>query len=162
MADSARRQLIFEVGGHLFAADARDVREVLEPTEVTPVPGAVASVLGLINLRGTLVVAGRLGALLELVPGAGEENTLVVFEHGERRLALEVDRVLGMAAYPDDGLDAESELPEGLEVGDLVAGVGRLGPRQYFHLDVGAIFERMLGQQDEGLISHGSMGGREQ
>jgi chemotaxis signal transduction protein len=146
VSDSARRQLLVEIGEFLFAADADEVREVMDPSEATPVPGAVAGVLGLINRRGKVVVAGELGAFLGVGSEPGDESALVVFADGNRRIALLVDRVLGMARYPADEFDVESELLEALGARDLVAGVGQFGPRPYIRLDVPAIFARVLDQ----------------
>lgn len=150
MSDSARRQLLVEVGRFLFAADAQDIREVIEPTEATPVPGAVPGVLGLINRRGKVIVAGELGAFLGVGSEPGEESALVVFADGDRRIALMVDRVMGMARYPAVEFDVESDLLEALGARDLVVGVGQFGSRPYIRLDVPAIFARVLDQVGEG------------
>ncbi|UCC74751.1 MAG: chemotaxis protein CheW [Gemmatimonadota bacterium] len=146
MSDSARRQLLVEVGEFLLAAAADEVREVMDPTEATPVPGAVPGVLGLINRRGKIIVAGELGAFLGLSSEPGEESALVVFADGDRRIALLVDRVLGVGPDRDGDLDVGSDLLEALGARDLVAGVGQSGPRPYLRLDVPAIFARVLDQ----------------
>ena len=112
MSDSARRQLLVEVGRCLFAADADEVREVIDPAETTPVPGAVRGVLGLMNLRGEVIVAGELGAFLGVDAEPGEESALVVFADGDRRIALLVDRVIGMAPSPESEEDVDSDLFE--------------------------------------------------
>ncbi len=146
MSDSARRQLLVEVGEYLFAAEADEVREVMGRTEATPVPGAVPGVLGLINRRGKVIVAGELGTLLGIGARPGDESALVVFADGDRRIALLVDRVVGMAPGPRGELDVRSELLEALDARDVVTGVGRYGGRPYFRLDVQAIFARVLDQ----------------
>ena len=151
MSDYARRQLLFEVGDHLFAADAREVCEVLEPSQATPIPGAASGVRGLINLRGVLLVTGEFGTLLGLSsPAASDDPAWVVFEKGDQRVALEVDRVVGMAPSPDGELDVNSELLGALGAGEVVKGVGQFGPRPYFQLDMAAVFERVLEQDGEG------------
>jgi chemotaxis signal transduction protein len=154
VSDYARRQLLFEVGEHLFAAEAEEVCEVLEPTEATPIPGAVPGVHGLINLRGNLLVTGEFGRLLGLTTARGNDPALVVFEQGDRQVALEVDRVLAMAPTPASNgkgdLDVGSELLDALGAGALVTGVGQFGPRPYFKLDMRAVFERVLEQVGEG------------
>ncbi len=164
MSDSARRQILVEVGEILFAADARDVREVMEPTVATPVPGAVPGVLGLINRRGKVIVAGELGTVLGLSLQRGDEAALVVFAEGNRRIALEVDRVVGIAPYSTTGLDVESDLLDALGAREVVAGVGRFGLRPYFQLDVPALFARVLEQTGEPdrSIQTGSTGGQDQ
>ncbi|UCC83843.1 MAG: chemotaxis protein CheW [Gemmatimonadota bacterium] len=146
MSDSARRQLLVEVGGCLFAAAADEVREVMDPTEATPVPGAIQGVLGLLNRRGKVIVAGELGTFLGVESEPGVESALVVFADGDRRVALMVDRVIGMASYSATELDVESDLLEALGARDLAVGVGHFGPRPYIRLDVPAIFARVFDQ----------------
>lgn len=146
MSDSARRQLLVEVGRCLFAADADEVREVMDPTEATPVPGAVPGVLGLLNRRGKVVVAGELGVFLGVDSEPGEESALVVFADGDRRIALMVDRVIGMAPFSATGHDVEGDLLEALGARELAVGVGQFGPRPYVRLDVPAIFARVFDQ----------------
>ena len=167
MSDYARRPLLFEVGEHLFAAEAEEVREVLEPTEATPIPGAVPGVHGLINLRGNLLVTGEFGRLLGLTAAPSRDPALVVFEQGERQVALEVDRVLAMvpsrSSKRNDDIDVGSELLDALGAGGLVKGVGQFGPRPYFKLDMRAVFERVLEQAGEGdrAVTLGSTEGQE-
>ncbi len=142
MSDRIKGQLLFEVGGRLFAVEATEVVQVLEPVEATPVPGAVPGVRGLINVRGTLLVCGELAALFGLEPEPSDESVLVVFEHAGRRVALAVDRVVGMAT--DVELDVDGDVLEALSARELVKGVGRYGERPYFQLDMGAVFGRVL------------------
>lgn len=159
MSDNAGRQLFFAVGDHLFAADARAVREIVEAELVaTPIPGAIPAVWGLINLRGTLLVAGSLGALLELTPRP-VDPMLVVFEHEARHVALEVDRVVDVStASPHE--PAANEPPVGALMADpLVSGAGRYGGRTYFRLDLHQLFARLLEAEqkvrDEAVQSDG-------
>lgn len=160
MLSSANRQLLFEVGGYLFSVDAHEAVEVLEPLKATPVPGSVPGVLGLVNLRGVLVTAGDMAELLELTPLRTGEEALVVFESGSRRVVLRVDRVSGFAPYPKRGLDLGSDTLETLGARDVVAGVGELGPRPFFKLDLEAMFARVLATDGESSFEDGARGGR--
>lgn len=135
---------MFEVGGHLFGAPVASVREVLEPVEATPIPGAVPAVLGLINLRGVLVVAAEMAAILGLPGAKTAEAALVVFERGGRRIALKVDRVAGMATPGDAEPDVDEDLLKVLGGGELATAVGRVEDRPYFQMDIDAVFERVL------------------
>ncbi len=159
--DSVKRQLLFEVGPYLFSVEAQYVREVLEPCAVTPVPGAATPVVGLINIRGTLMIAARLAALLGVTPGVDEETALVTFEHGQRRLALLVDRAVGVAPHPTGGLVVDGVFLAALGLESVVLGVGggEFGTRPYYQLDVGVIFERVLGGESEHALGRGPIGG---
>ncbi len=138
-----------EIGEYLFAAEAHEVREVMQPTRATPVPGAVPGVLGLINRRGKVIVAAELSTVLGVSANPGEQTALVVFADGDRRIALLVDRVVGVVPYPAAELDIGSDLLEALGARELVVGVGQYGTRPYFRLDVPALFARVLEPVDE-------------
>lgn len=45
----------FQLGDELYGVNVLQVQEVLKYTEITPVPGAPHYVLGIINLRGSVV-----------------------------------------------------------------------------------------------------------
>lgn len=145
MSDSTRRELLFEVRGHLCSADIRDVRGVTELADVTPVPGSITGVLGLINLHGAIVVAGDLGSLLGLGASDGEEAALVVVELGVRCAALRVDRVVSVEAGEDGSEDdMDWRVPGALEAANVVTGVGRFDSRPVYRLDPDAILSRVL------------------
>lgn len=54
----------FEVGGHTVAIDVSQLREVVRHRAATPLPGAPASIEGVIDLRGTLVPVVDLARIL--------------------------------------------------------------------------------------------------
>jgi purine-binding chemotaxis protein CheW len=135
---------MFEVGDHLFATDIRNVKEVLELADTTPIPGSVPGVLGLINVRGMMVVAADMATLLGLTSRGSPESALVLLEAGGRRVALRVDRVSGITGEASPDLDVEGELLEALGAREVTLGVGRTGSRPYYELDVEAVFGRVL------------------
>lgn len=164
MSESATRLLVFEVGKQLLAIEARDAVEVLDPIEPTPIPGAIDCVAGLINLRGTLTVITELSDLLGVAASEVDiEPALIVAERGERRLALAVERVLGVAPPGAASLDIDVELLEALGARDLVCGVGEFEGRAYAQLNLDAVFERVLDQPgDRGRSARtAAIGGQE-
>lgn len=149
VSDNTGRQLLFTVGDHLFAADARAVREIVEVgLAATPIPGAIPAVWGLINLRGKLLIAGSLSALLE-VPPRSLDPVLVVFEHGPRQVALEVDCVVDVASEPGDENSAGGQPGGALGSHPVVAAVGRFGDRPYFRLDMRQLFAMLLELEEQ-------------
>lgn len=149
VSDNTGRQLLFAVGDHLFAADARCVREIVEAGLVaTPIPGAIPAVWGLINLRGSLLVAGSLSALLELPPRP-TDPVLVVFEHGSRQVALEVDRVVDVMPEAHPQPAGDDRPTAALAADPIVSGVGWLGDRSYFRLDMRQLFARLLEDEEQ-------------
>ncbi len=53
--DPMLQWVTFRLGGETYGINVMQVQEVLRYTEIAPVPGAPAYVLGIINLRGNVV-----------------------------------------------------------------------------------------------------------
>lgn len=102
--DSSVRMCLLSMGGELFAIELRNIREVFEVESVTPVPGMPGMLIGVTNLRGTVI------PLLDLRAGLGlpvSETTLpfaVVVRHGTRQLGLLVDQVPEIRSIPREHL----------------------------------------------------------
>jgi purine-binding chemotaxis protein CheW len=106
---------VFALAGERFAADIRDTREVVVLADRTTVPRAPAYVLGVANLRGSVVPVVDLGRVLGL-PARPADASLrtVVLEHGGIQIAVPADEVLGLESF--DGImprDDSSPSPHG-------------------------------------------------
>ena len=55
------RSLVFRVSGRAYACQVSAVREVVPLGRVTRLPGAPDTILGLINIRGELLICVSLG-----------------------------------------------------------------------------------------------------
>ena len=99
-ATPALRACLFSLAGSIFAVDVRNAREVAAFDEITPVPRAARHLVGVANLRGTIVpivdIRGALG-LIE-ARAARSVRTLVVRD-GSLVVAAVVDSVLGLEPF---------------------------------------------------------------
>ncbi|MGB2131215.1 MAG: chemotaxis protein CheW, partial [Marinobacterium sp.] len=70
----------FRVDDELYGIDVMQVKEVLRFSEITPVPGADTSILGIINLRGNVVtvIDTRQMFGLPMVPYDDDTRVIVV------------------------------------------------------------------------------------
>ena len=121
---ATRRACIVMLGGRAFAVDVADAREVVVVDATTPVPGAPASVLGVMNLRGSVLPVVEVRPLLELPvrPVAGRPRALVLAD-GSHRAAILIERVLGLSAF-DTVRPLSGPGPAALVVGELVDEAG--------------------------------------
>lgn len=135
------RLVVFRLGTLICAAPAASVREVIASSAPTRIPGARASVVGLMNVRGTLltVVDGR------ILLGAPAEPTdsVIVLQQGERMVGLMVDEVLDLADVAEESLSAGEALP-GVDP-RLVQAVGHHADRVFALLDPAALIAPVLG-----------------
>ncbi|MBL4622438.1 MAG: chemotaxis protein CheW [Immundisolibacteraceae bacterium] len=84
----------FSLGNERYGIDVQRVKEVLRVTEVSPVPGASAFVLGIINLRGAVVTVVDGRSLFNLDAGdVMDSSRLVIIDVGGKLLGLLVDGV---------------------------------------------------------------------
>jgi purine-binding chemotaxis protein CheW len=98
----ARRACLFMLGDRAYAVDVRDAREVVTLEGYTRIPGAPAPVVGVFNLRGTvlpLVEARPLLGHAATMPVAG--TPAVVLAARSWRAAVAIDRVLGLDWFDD-------------------------------------------------------------
>jgi chemotaxis signal transduction protein len=114
--------LRIRLGTEQYALDLEHVLEVLELGDITPVPGSGATLIGLRNLRGEILPALDLSALLGVV-GESSPRSLVVVADGDRRAGLAVDELIDLSQLPaatarvDSLLVREGVLVEGAQVG---------------------------------------------
>src|SRR4029450_2668774 len=94
---ASTRACAFTLGGHRFAVDVSEARGVVVFDGGTPLPLAPSFVLGLANLRGTVMPVVDLAPLLGLPPREAKAQTLgLVLGHGAWKAAAVVDTVLGL------------------------------------------------------------------
>jgi purine-binding chemotaxis protein CheW len=133
------RYLITEVAGQRMAWELAMVREIVPTRAVTRLPGAPAWVLGLLNLRGTVLTVVDLAARLSLPAGAGE--SVVVLDVDGRALGVRVDRVRAVAAAEDVTVEGV-EAARGAE--GLVSGMVRLAEGPAALMDAAALCKSVL------------------
>ncbi len=138
----------FVLDERLCAVDVGRVQEVLRPQPVTRLPLAPGSVSGLINLRGRIVAAVDLRAVLGLpaAPSSTPGGHVIVFD-GDGPVSLVVD------AIGDVRRDADATLvpvPHTLEgpARDLVAGAVPLADGLLLVLDLDRVLERAFAEAD--------------
>jgi purine-binding chemotaxis protein CheW len=99
-------QVRVRVGSEQYALGVEHVHEVLDLGELTPVPGAPGSVLGLRNVGGEVVPAFDLATVLQ-IQSDGRPRRLLVAECRSQRAAFAVDEVIDVG--PIAGTMQESE-----------------------------------------------------
>lgn len=97
-ADDVSAHLIkhvsFTLDGETYAINAASVNEVLRYTEITPVPGAPAFILGIINLRGNVVTVINGRGVFGLPNHAvSEQSRIIVVDIEDFALGIVVDKV---------------------------------------------------------------------
>jgi chemotaxis signal transduction protein len=128
--------LLLRQGTEYFALALRAAMEALELPALTPIPGAPASLLGMLTDRGAGIPVFAGSRILEVESRGAEEEVLVIIRDGERQVGLVVDEVedvimadLTMMQQPMDSMRS----------GGVVRGVVRSANRLVAVLDACAI-----------------------
>jgi purine-binding chemotaxis protein CheW len=92
--DPMLQWVTFKLDNETYGINVMQVQEVLRYTEIAPVPGALAYVLGIINLRGNVVtvIDTRLRFGLETVE-ATDQTRIVIIETESQVVGILVDSV---------------------------------------------------------------------
>ena len=97
------------LGKETYALPVEHVLEVAELGEVTPVPGAQRSVLGVRNLRGQILPIVDLASVFG-IEGSGRPQRVLVAESGGHRAGFAIDEVSDIEQLPDAVDETESDL----------------------------------------------------
>ena len=132
--------MIFRLGERAHGIDLSAVREILRPRAATRLPGAPAAVMGLINVRGTIVTVVDLGVALGLrtEPAAG---AVMLVELGSKLVGAAVDEVLEVQRWADDRLDA---VPDDVQEGGAVRALGTHAGGVVVVLDIHDLLSHVL------------------
>ena len=125
------------LGGELFAIDLRHVREVFELDAITPVPGMPASLVGVANVRGTVVPLADLRRSLGASPSTNPRYAIVV-RHDAHQIGLLIDDVPEIRwILPEDRLDPSGATQTGER--SLLSGLIRVENRVSGMLEIPAL-----------------------
>ena len=93
--DPVLQWVTFRLAGETYGINVMQVQEVLRYTEIAPVPGAPAYVLGIINLRGNVVTVLDTRSRFGLSPGEiTDQSRIVIIEAAAKHvIGILVDAV---------------------------------------------------------------------
>lgn len=133
--------LLFDLAGRVYACEVAPVREIVPFKRATRLPGAPPYVLGLINLRGSIVTVLDLGRRLGVTETVRERGSVIFVESGQKCVGLAVDSVRDVHRAGEAQFEAPlASMPEGA----AVRGVGQVAGVVVILLDVEAIVRNAL------------------
>lgn len=132
--------LTFLLDGVTYAMPVEVIREIRGFDGVTPVPGAPAHVLGVMNLRGQLVPVMDLCALFGVAARTAAEAAVVVLvEVGARTVGARVDAVSDVVELETPRSDCLDAMGSTIER-RFLEGMSTLGEGVVLGLDVASVF----------------------
>ncbi len=92
--DPMLQWVTFQLESEIYGVNVMQVQEVLRITEIAPVPGAPSYVLGIINLRGSVVTVLATRARFGLPPqDINESSRILIIESTGQVVGILVDRI---------------------------------------------------------------------
>jgi purine-binding chemotaxis protein CheW len=121
------RFLTFGVDDRLYALRAEDVAEVIDVPPVARIPQGPRALLGLANLRGSVVPVASLRELLGMEPAAAGADARAIVLNAGSPLALVVEAVDSIVTTPEERVET-SPAELGARDGELLSGAFAFGP----------------------------------
>jgi purine-binding chemotaxis protein CheW len=138
---SGGQLLLFDLAGQVYACEVAPVREIVPFRKAARLPGAPPYVLGLINLRGTIVTVLDLVRRLGVSDAARTRGSVLLIESGAKVVGLAVDAMRDVHQASDALFEEPlASMPEG----SAVRGVGQVAGQVVVLIDVEAIVRHAL------------------
>ena len=145
--------LAFMLGGEIFAVDILRIREIIEYTAPTVVPMMPPSLLGVINVRGSVVPVIDLAARFGWEPvKVGRRTCIVIVEIMHQKslhvLGLVVDKVNMVTEIKSENIEAPPAFGARINT-DFITGMARVNERFVIVLNI----ERTLSLEEMAAVS---------
>jgi purine-binding chemotaxis protein CheW len=143
-----REFLAFKLGAEEYGIDILRVQEIRSFEQPTRIANAPAHVLGVVNLRGTIVPIVDMRVKFNLEHKAYDAFTVVIVLHiGTRVVGMVVDGVSDVITLTPDQLRPVPEFNSSIDSEHLLA-IGAVEQRMLILLDI----EKLMQSADMGLI----------
>lgn len=131
----------FIVGEEEFAIPILSIQEIIKPISCTRVPQTPTYILGVFNLRGSVIPLIDLRARFGLTPQKhGEETRFVVMKSGDDVAGFVIDRLTEAIRMPKRDIGPAPETVSEAET--MIDGVGKQSDRIVTILKVHKLLER--------------------
>lgn len=145
--DPLLQWVTFRCDSETYGIDVMHVQEVRRYTEIAPVPGAEHDVLGIVNLRGSVVTV--VDARMRLGHHTGEitdETRIVIVEHEGEVIGLLVDQVSEVVYLRRSEIEGSPRVSND-ETKRFISGVCNKDDKLYILLSI----EKLLGSSETGM-----------
>ncbi len=151
--------LIFRLRNLLYGIQISLVKEIFQLPEITPIPEAPADIMGILNLRGTIVPIMHLEKRLgQPVSECTTEDTLIVIEWQMIQVGIVINEVLDVKTIPDNFIETEPNYGRDNHINTaFIAGIAKVGEETIILLNSEALIrhpnEVVMMVQDQDIES---------
>ena len=140
IGETVDRWITFKLGTESYGIKVKHVREILRVNNIFPVPGSHDCVLGITNIRGSVVTIINGRKRLNLPDQEYDDSTrIIVVEVNDDVAGLLVDNVIDVIDLPKTATDMNSQL-NAQENSEYIDGVVTLPERLIIMLNIQSLF----------------------
>ncbi len=147
----ARRFLTFRINERVYALPAEEVSQVIRVPPMARVPRAPPALLGLANLRGSIIPIASLRALLGVVEANGFSGARAIVLNRDAPVAIAVDSVEAFVGISPDDLETRP-IELAAETGEFLKGAFRAEALVAKVLDVQRLLEAAFVQRERSHV----------
>ena len=104
--EEVERWISFYLGEECYAVEVKKVREILRIGDIVPVPDAPHFVLGITNIRGSVVTVIDGRRRIDITDGELTGlSRMIIMEYRDEAVGMVVDRVADVADFPVSAID---------------------------------------------------------
>jgi purine-binding chemotaxis protein CheW len=142
IAGAEMQLVVFELGDESYGVDISRVQDINRMQEITEIPHAPESVVGVINLRGRVIPVIDLRKRFGLPDAVHTKDTRIVVVHLEGNLiGVIVDAVSQVLRIPTDIVEPPSPVLAGVD-SKYLRGIAKLDDRLVILLDLDFVLSR--------------------
>lgn len=136
---------VFRLDGVAYAIPVLDVLEVVRVSHLVPVPGAPPRLVGLLNLRGRVIVCMDTRAMLDRPCEGPPGSITMVVQVGPDQVGLLAEEIDGVVSTADPGIqELKTSLPPHRAIARILQGTDELVPV----LEVEELFHELLDETE--------------
>jgi len=137
-----RQLVVFKVADEEFGVDINDVREIIKMGDVTKIPNTPDYILGVINLRGRIIVVIDFAKKMSLKSKERDKNTRVIIIDVEgNTIGMIVDSCNEVLRITGDKIEPPPPTITQKIDADYIEGVGIIGDRLLILLNLGKVIK---------------------
>lgn len=130
-----KQYVVFTLADELYGIDIRQVLRIERMLPLTRVPNAPPFVIGVCNLRGSVVPVIDLKKRLALPSHRDENAKIVIVNAGKQVVGMTIDASVDVSSIQSEEIEPSPSLVTGIDA-QYIQGVAKLGNRLLIILDM--------------------------
>jgi purine-binding chemotaxis protein CheW len=134
-----KQLVVFDLGEESYAVDIAVVREIIQMQPITRVPGLPKSIIGVIDIRGSVVPVIDLRLRLKMNKIEPDSETrIIIVNSTKHEIGIIVDSVSKVLKVPEGSFESSSDLFQ-KDKNEYLSGIAKINNKLIIVLDMNHI-----------------------